>query len=335
MVAASVFPSPVFISAILPSCKTIPPISCTSKGRIPKVRLDASRTTAKASGRMSSRVSPCASLSLNSSVLSRSSSSERFSTSGSKAVTAATPFWRALTFRPSPIRKILVNKLFKASFLARASLGRRAGLLYARPLTLSGLYQPVIAITTPVYHIYLARIRVGEDEKGVVEEFHLQRRLLGAHRLHLELLGAHDASPYLVRLFLDDEGLRGLFLDVPLPLAPPTVDLAPPVTPYLPLELVRHAIYGRVHVRRGLPGLQNRAVDKEGRLGNLGLGDRRVAFVDQLHLRPRVAAPVVEELGRSLDLLRRVPLQGLRHRDVAPLDRYLHGASLRSAAISF
>ena len=33
-VATSVFPSPVFISAILPRCRTMPPINCTSKWRM-------------------------------------------------------------------------------------------------------------------------------------------------------------------------------------------------------------------------------------------------------------------------------------------------------------
>src|SRR5215208_5826394 len=240
MVAARVLPSPVFISAILPSCKTIPPITCTSKGRMPKVRLDASRTTAKASGKMSSRVSPPSSLSRNSSVLARSSSSESFSTSGSRAVTASTAFWSALTFRPSPTRKILDNKLFKASFLARAY--DRARRPNARPLTLSGLYQPVIAVTTPVYHIYLACIRVGEDEKGVVEEFHLERRLLRAHRLHLELLGPHYACPQRLLFVLHNDGLRNPRTDLgrgmPLFLALPAVELAPPVAPDLPFKLV-------------------------------------------------------------------------------------------------
>src|SRR5919112_2067278 len=70
MVAASVLPSPVFISAIFPSCKTMPPMICSSKGRIPRVRLETSRKTAKASGSRSSMVSPPASLSRNSSVVS-------------------------------------------------------------------------------------------------------------------------------------------------------------------------------------------------------------------------------------------------------------------------
>ena len=38
MVATRVLPSPVFISAILPWCKTMPPINWTSKGRMPRIR---------------------------------------------------------------------------------------------------------------------------------------------------------------------------------------------------------------------------------------------------------------------------------------------------------
>ena len=49
-VAMRVLPSPVRISAIIPLCRAMPPISCTSKWRIFSVRSDASRTTAKASG---------------------------------------------------------------------------------------------------------------------------------------------------------------------------------------------------------------------------------------------------------------------------------------------
>src|SRR6266571_2015998 len=55
-VATSVLPSPVAISAIVPSWSTMPPISWTSKWRIPTVRRAASRHTAKASGRTSSSV---------------------------------------------------------------------------------------------------------------------------------------------------------------------------------------------------------------------------------------------------------------------------------------
>src|SRR6059058_2624070 len=55
-VAVSVLPSPVFISAIEPSWRTIPPISWTSKWRWPSVRRAASRVSANASGRRSSRL---------------------------------------------------------------------------------------------------------------------------------------------------------------------------------------------------------------------------------------------------------------------------------------
>ena len=54
-VGTRVLPSPVFISAILPWWRTTPPISWTSKWRIPRVRCIASRAAAKTSGRTSSR----------------------------------------------------------------------------------------------------------------------------------------------------------------------------------------------------------------------------------------------------------------------------------------
>ena len=57
-VAVSVLPSPVFISAIEPSCSTMPPISWTSKWRWPRVRLAASRVSAKDSNSRSSSDSP-------------------------------------------------------------------------------------------------------------------------------------------------------------------------------------------------------------------------------------------------------------------------------------
>jgi hypothetical protein len=46
-VATSVLPSPVRISAILPWCRTMPPIICTSKWRMPVVRTLASRRSQK------------------------------------------------------------------------------------------------------------------------------------------------------------------------------------------------------------------------------------------------------------------------------------------------
>src|SRR5215212_1958110 len=332
MVAASVLPSPVFISAILPSCRTIPPMTCTSKGRSPRVRLEASRTTANASGRMSSRVLLPASRSRNSSVFALKASSESFSTSGSSAETASTRCWRTLTFRPSPILNIFVSKLANVQHQPRFSAPRDGRPCAVRPpLSLEyqrlycGLYQPVVAVPASVYHVDVARIGAGEHEEVVVEELHLQDRLLCAHRLHLELLGADYAGFDLLCLPHDERfRLYRCFGVGVLDLAVPAVDLAPPVTADLTLELVRHAVYGGVHVLRRLARLQDRPVDEQGRLGHLGVGYGRVALVDQLDLSPRDAAFVVEKLADALDLLQGVSLQRLRHRDVAPLDRYLH-----------
>src|SRR3712207_4300485 len=248
MVAASVFPSPVFISAILPSCRAMPPMICTSKGRISKVRFEVSRTTANASGRMSSRVSPRPSLSRNSSVFALKAPSESFSTSASRAETASTRCWSALTFRPSPILRIFVSRFATTNYL----LGRLSG----------RLNEPVVTITATVYHIYVASIGAGEDEEVVVEELHLEDRLTRAHRLHLELLGAH--YPGLDLVFLGDLGRR--LWRMALELAVPAVDLASPVAPPLPLELVRHAVDGGVHVLGGLARLQHSPVDEQGRL---------------------------------------------------------------------
>ena len=68
-VATRVLPSPVPISAMLPRCRIIPPISWTSNCLIPNTRREASLMTANASGRISSKVSPFASRALNSLVL--------------------------------------------------------------------------------------------------------------------------------------------------------------------------------------------------------------------------------------------------------------------------
>ena len=58
IVATSVLPSPVFISAMSPSWRTMPPSTWTSKGRMPSARLAASRATANASNSRSSSSSP-------------------------------------------------------------------------------------------------------------------------------------------------------------------------------------------------------------------------------------------------------------------------------------
>src|SRR5918997_4200215 len=286
IVAASVLPSPVFISAILPSCRAMPPMIWTSKGRIPRVRLEVSRTTANASGRRSSRVSPRPSLSRNSSVFAPREASESFSISGSSAETATTRCWRTLTLRPSPILSIFVSRFAKTYYLV--------GLLPCR------LYEPVVPVTATVYHIYVAGIGAGKDEEVVVEQLHLEDRLLCAHGLHLELLGAH--YPGLDLLFVPGHGALRLgraSLELPVP----AVDLASPVAPPLPLELVGHAVYGGVHVLGGLARLQDRPVDEQRGLGHLGLRDGRVALVDQLDLGPGDATLHVEELADALDLL--------------------------------
>ncbi len=89
-VATSVLPSPVRISAILPLCSTMPPISWTSKWRICSTRLPASRTTAKASGRIASSVSPAAMRSLNTAVFACSSASDSAAIAGSSALICRT-----------------------------------------------------------------------------------------------------------------------------------------------------------------------------------------------------------------------------------------------------
>src|ERR671916_1813913 len=212
MVAASVLPSPVFISEILPSCSAMPPITWTSKGRIPRVRFDASRTTAKASGRMPSRASPAANFSRNSSVFAAREPSERLSTSGSRAETASTRCWRTLSFRPSPILNIFVSRLANDQHQPRINASGDGRPCAARPspsLRYRGLFcgldEPVIAVPASVYDVYVAGLGAREDEEVVVEELHLQDRLLRAHRLHLELLGADNAG---LDLLLDDEGFR-------------------------------------------------------------------------------------------------------------------------------
>src|SRR5881397_41120 len=105
-VATSVLPSPVAISAILPSWRTIPPISWTSKGRMPTVRRAASRATANASGGSASTDSPASRRFLNSSVFARSSASPSAWTDGSSAFVASTAGIMRLTSRSCLVPKI-------------------------------------------------------------------------------------------------------------------------------------------------------------------------------------------------------------------------------------
>src|ERR671921_3032021 len=163
----------------------------------------------------------------------------------------------------------MINTNLRSTHLATAARARSAIPYSLRYPELScGLYEPVVAVSPPVYHVYVASIGAREDEEVVVEELHLEDRLLRAHRLHLELLGA-DYAGFL--FLLDDEGfgLYGRLVVGVLHLAVPAVDLASPVPFDLSLELVRHAVYGGVHVLRGLACFEDRPVDEQGRLGHL------------------------------------------------------------------
>src|SRR5512133_2907771 len=133
----------------------------------------------------------------------------------------------------------MINTNLESMHLARTTRTRSSLSLRYRRL-FCGLYEPVVPVPAPVHHVDVPRIGAGEHEEVVVEELHLQDRLLRAHRLHLELLGADYAG--LDLLFVDDErfGLGRRFVVGILDLAVPAVDLAAPIALDLALELVRH-----------------------------------------------------------------------------------------------
>src|SRR5215470_5679057 len=108
-VATRVLPSPVAISAILPSCSTMPPISCTSKWRIPSARRAASRHTANASGNTSSISAPSANRLRSSSVLPRSAPSSSACIAGSSALIVDTTGNIRLTSRSCLVPKIFLR----------------------------------------------------------------------------------------------------------------------------------------------------------------------------------------------------------------------------------
>src|SRR3954452_8383695 len=135
-VAVSVLPSPVFISAIEPACSTMPPIIWTSKWRMPSVRRDVSRTTAKVSGRRSSRGSPLRARPRRPSACSRSSASSSSSSSGSQLLMRSTRFAYCLNCLPSPSRRA------RSRIVMPLSVDGGAGLLRCsdgRELTSGGL----------------------------------------------------------------------------------------------------------------------------------------------------------------------------------------------------
>ncbi|MBT9170331.1 MAG: hypothetical protein DDT18_00672 [Actinobacteria bacterium] len=126
-VATRVFPSPVFISAIFPSWRTIPPRICTSKWRMFRVLLATSRTTAKVSYIRSSRLSPWSNRSRNSTVFRAKSSSERWDISSSREFILPTFSQRRFISRLSPKLRTLLSRLtiFSSPDLQRAHKFRR------------------------------------------------------------------------------------------------------------------------------------------------------------------------------------------------------------------
>ena len=115
--ATSVLPSPVFISAMLPWCKKMPPISCTSKARRPKARLAPSRQFANASGRIASNVSPFATRALNSPVFSINCASLNASNSGSNALIFSISGRTDFTLRSLGVPKTLAANFPKPSIV--------------------------------------------------------------------------------------------------------------------------------------------------------------------------------------------------------------------------
>src|SRR5919198_1837796 len=127
-VATSVLPSPVAISAIVPLCSTMPPMSWTSKCRMLSVRRAASRHTANASGSTSSSSSPSTSRLRSSSVLLRRAASSRAWVAGSRALISATTGIIRLTSRSCLVPKIFFRtaSIIAWTLYAPASRGLHA-----------------------------------------------------------------------------------------------------------------------------------------------------------------------------------------------------------------
>ncbi len=89
----------------------MPPISCTSKWRIPKTRLLASRTVAKASGKIWSKRSPSFRRFRNSVVFSFSSASLNASNSGSSELIRSTSFFMVFRMRSLRLPNTFRNRL--------------------------------------------------------------------------------------------------------------------------------------------------------------------------------------------------------------------------------
>src|SRR2546428_160202 len=139
-VATSVLPSPVAISAIVPLCSTMPPMSCTSKCRMPTERRAASRQTANASGSTSSISAPSASRLRSSSVLPRRAASSRAWMAGSSALISATTGIIRLASRSCLVPKIFLRiaSIIAGALYASASRALRAAATQERARVLEG-----------------------------------------------------------------------------------------------------------------------------------------------------------------------------------------------------
>src|SRR5262245_8501793 len=165
-VATSVLPSPVAISAIVPSCSTMPPISWTSKCRMPTVRRAASRQTAKASGRISSSSSPPSIRFLNSSDFARRPASSSGLSDASRALMDCTTGIIRLTSRSCLVPKIFFRSasIMSASLYRARSRGRPTQKLAGVPSR--GLGDPIARHHTgDLLHARRARHDLGADAR--------------------------------------------------------------------------------------------------------------------------------------------------------------------------
>src|SRR5207245_5117779 len=113
-----------------------------------------------------------------------------------------------------------------------------------------------------------------------------------------------------------DRTLERRLLAVPAPADPLVVEV-----PDLPGELVRQLVDRVLHVARGLAGSQRPALEMDGRLGDLRVGDRRVPLDRELDLDlGQLVDAAVELLELPLD----VAPHGVAHLEVLALDVKLH-----------
>src|SRR5579864_4351025 len=154
-----------------PSCRTMPPISWTSKRRTPSVRLNASRTEANASKTRSSRLSPFSSRCRNSTVFAARSASESCSYSGSSVPMYAACSASRLRRRPSPARRT-----FSREPSCWAIEDRVPGALRSER---RGSNFPLVAVETLGAHDVAASLELGDrSERALaVDEERVARQL--------------------------------------------------------------------------------------------------------------------------------------------------------------